>query len=136
MTAQTDLFSPGRPRQGVRKNADEGQRRKDAGISRGLDAQPTPAMLLEPIVLELARSAGRYGIIADDVRDAAARRGIAPENPKDEQRAWSFLAGLFRRLVRRGDLFIAGERPSARPEANGNKLCVYVHREWVERGTA
>ena len=106
------------------------QQAKDEGIARGLERQASTAALLEPVVLQLAMDAGPVGITADDVRREAARQGIEPADRG--QRTWSFLAGLFRSLMSKGDLYPVGRRNSARRESHANDLVVYVHRRHAE----
>lgn len=80
----------------------------------------------ERAALELAGRAGAAGITAADVRLYAARHGWGPSHA-DRQRAWSFLAPLFRRMVLENKIVATGRyRSSPIPKSHGNRHLVYV----------
>ena len=106
------------------------QQLKEEGMARGLAGQSEAARLLEPVILQLAMDAGPVGITADDVRAAAARQNVQPSDKG--QRTWSFLAGLFRSLIARGELHPVGRRNSVRRESHANDLVVYVSKLYQE----
>ena len=86
---------------------------------------------LAEVALSLAARAGGAGVTAADVRLRAAHLGMLPPNP-GTQRAWSFLAPLFRRLVAAGELVPTGRyRRSPIPKSHGNRHQVYVLPEYA-----
>jgi hypothetical protein len=86
---------------------------------------------VEPVALTVAIEAGEIGFTAADVRIHALREGLVPPNAND-QRAWSFLAGLLQSLVARGELVPTGyRRKSPIRESKGTKHQVYIHRRYL-----
>jgi hypothetical protein len=85
------------------------------------------------IATGLAERAGPEGITAADVRLAAGRRGLLPPHP-GTQRAWSFLAPLFRQMVKAELVVATGRfRRSPIPKSHGNAHQIYVARTfWHE----
>ncbi len=104
----------------------EGLRRKREARVRAEAKNEALIQVLIPIAEELAYDAGSVGITAAHLRQAAERQNIRPEST--EQRAWSFLPGLFARLVTAGRLLPTGRwRRSHIPESHGTRHVVYVH---------
>lgn len=105
----------------------EGQRRKAVGQARSASKHAGQIAALVPIALELARKAGRLGIIAADVRLTAVQRGIL--TGQETGRDLSYLP----HVMRTAGLVSTGKRRNSHiPQSNHNSHLVYVAPEYAE----
>jgi hypothetical protein len=105
------------------------RRQRDAARERDYER-------MEPVALDLARSAGARGFTADDLRSAAIAAGVLVGDEgraTGQQRALSWLGPFLCSLARREQIIALTyrdgarvKRESERVEAKGNLQVVYV----------
>jgi hypothetical protein len=84
---------------------------------------------IEGTIMRIAYERQERGFTAADVRLRAMREGL-PAPDEHNQRAWSFLSGVFRGLVKKGYLSRSAYNRASRIErSHGNKHVVYIYRK-------